>query len=206
MQSHNDSLLRAAIGLALVSLLSNCVTSSETQAGQLGGGGNQADGGAAGTDASATGTGPGVPTCDGLAVNTDLSCNSTLAKKGAPCSVDCCIPCGINALGARLCTCTTDTYARCTCTPPPSWPTGLHGGACEPQGLSTSRTNTPPGEFSVRGQPCSQEWTVCLTSDGIASGGLGCICLKAADGTMTMNCGTVNSWFTYDQGVSTTYN
>jgi hypothetical protein len=158
---------------------------------------------AVGTD----GSGIGVPTCDGTGVNTDPSCNSTLAKKNAPCTVDCCIPCGIDALGARVCTCAPATgYSQCICNAPPGWPVPLHGGACNPQGLSTSKTNTPVGMFSVRGQACSTQWTVCFTSDGIAAANLGCICLAdPATGALTMHCGTVNNWFTYDPGVTTTY-
>lgn len=153
------------------------------------------------------GPGVGVPTCDGTGLNTDPSCNSTLAKKNAPCTVDCCIPCGIDALGARLCTCAPATgYSQCICNAPTSWPVPLHGGACNPQGLSTSKTNTPVGTFSVRGQPCTTQWTVCFTSDGIAAANLGCICLAdPVTGALTMHCGTVNNWFTYDPGVTTTY-
>jgi hypothetical protein len=219
MFKKNSSLVRPAIGASLLLLSFGCMsTTPDTASGgasPVGTGGDTANGGAGAVDSGISGSGgasvcpvanPGVPTCDGTGTNMDPSCNSTCAKKGHECTQDCCIPCGINALGSRVCYCPTTTYSQCICAQPATWPTGLHGGACEPQGLSTSSSNTPPGAFSVRGQPCSTEWTVCFTSDGIATGGLGCICLKdPATGNLTMNCGTINGWFTYDTGVTTPY-
>ena len=85
--------------------------------GGVGSGGRAGTGGTTGTS-GATGTDGGSSrgACAGdKSPNPDVatSCNPANAKAGAACTQNCCIPCGIDSLGAETCTCTNDKYAAC---------------------------------------------------------------------------------------------
>jgi len=119
---------------------------------------------------------------------------------GRPCSVDCCVTCGIDQSGAKTCTCPVSgqPYNNCSCIAPADIPAGLHGGNCSPQGYSTATppATAAPDAISIRGMACktSPANIVCFTVDSNASSERGCIC--KADGIM--HCGSVNHWFTND--------
>jgi hypothetical protein len=118
---------------------------------------------------------------------------------GKACTEDCCVPCGIDAQGFKVCTCPNPCagpYANCTCSPPAFIPAGLHGGPCSPQGYSTASvpSTAPDGAISLRGLPCKETSLVCFTADSTPVSERGCIC--EADGLM--HCGSVNHWFVND--------
>jgi hypothetical protein len=120
---------------------------------------------------------------------------------GIPCSESCCVACGIDLLGAKICTCQAPgfPYTNCTCAPPPSLPPGLQGGPCSPQGYAGAvPAVAPAGSISLRGMPCRQLNLVCFTAESTPTSERGCICM--ADGVM--HCGAVNHWFLND-GVAT---
>ncbi len=112
-----------------------------------------------------------------------------------PCSEDCCVACGIDELGSKICVCPTPglPYANCTCLPPAGMPAGLQGGPCSPQGYAsvTVPATAPAGSISLRGMPCRALDLVCFTAESTASSERGCICM--ADGLM--HCGSVSHWF-----------
>ena len=119
-----------------------------------------------------------------------------------PCTEDCCVTCGIDAIGARICLCPVPglPYSNCTCAPPLGFPSGLQGGVCSPQGYAATvpPATAPAGVISLKGAPCRAPNIVCFTAESTAASQRGCICM--ADGVM--HCGSVNHWFT-DNGVPT---
>ena len=121
---------------------------------------------------------------------------------GKPCTEDCCVTCGIDAIGTRTCTCMTPglPYNNCTCAPPPGFPLGLSGGSCSPQGYAatTPPPTAPTGTFSLRGMPCRAANLVCFTAESTPASERGCIC--EADGVM--HCGSVNHWFVNTGGTT----
>jgi hypothetical protein len=125
---------------------------------------------------------------------------------GKICNAPCCVPCGIDAAGAKVCTCTNPgvgPYTNCTCSPSADIPPNLHGGLCSPQGYSTATVpaTAPAGSISLRGMPCkvTSPLTVCFTADSNPSSERGCIC--KADGMM--HCNSVNHWFINDLSLAT---
>ena len=125
---------------------------------------------------------------------------------GLPCTMDCCVPCGIDAAGTKFCSCVTpqSPYTNCTCAPPPTFPAGLLGGACSPQGYAatTPPLTAPTGSISLKGIACTKINTVCFTAESTAASERGCICMS--DGVM--HCGSVNKWFTNSNAPATPYN
>jgi hypothetical protein len=121
---------------------------------------------------------------------------------GKPCTEDCCVTCGIDLSGSKVCTCRNPgaPYSNCSCIQPANIPSGLLGGPCSPQGYSTATlpATAPAGSISLPGMPCRQTNIVCFTADSTGNSERGCICL--ADGFM--HCGGVNHWFT-NSGVPT---
>jgi hypothetical protein len=114
---------------------------------------------------------------------------------GRICTQDCCVTCGIDLLGSRFCACPVPglPYSNCTCVPPATFPFGLVGGACSPQGYASVAVppTAPAGSISLRGLPCRSTNLVCFTAESTATSERGCICM--ADGLM--HCGAVNHWF-----------
>jgi hypothetical protein len=121
---------------------------------------------------------------------------------GRLCTEDCCVTCGIDQAGSKICVCPTpgSPYANCSCVPPTFIPAGLQGGPCSPQGYSTATVpaTAPEGSISLRGMPCRQMNLVCFTIDSTATAERGCIC----ESDSLMHCGSVNHWFT-NNGVPT---
>jgi hypothetical protein len=146
------------------------------------------------------GNGPCAPDCQ------SVSCSQTMNR---PCTVDCCVTCGIDQWGAKLCTCVNPggPYANCTCPAPAFIPTGLHGGTCTP--IGDSRPSTQVAN-SLRFKPCSTANLVCFTMDSNPSSERGCICRDDGIGNggmgpgLFLHCGSVNHWFIND-GTTTTY-
>jgi len=164
--------------------------------------------GGTGVGGAISGNSPG--SCIPNHVNPDVQPGGACASDcqsvscGRPCTEDCCVTCGIDALGARTCTCLEPglPYSNCTCAPPANIPPGLQGGPCSPQGYAstTPPPTAPPGTFSLRGMPCRALNLVCFTSESTSTSERGCICM--ADGLM--HCGSVNHWFAND-GVTTAW-
>jgi len=126
------------------------------------------------------------------------------------CTLDCCVTCGIDQWGAKLCTCPNpgQPYTNCTCPVPLDKITAtLHGGNCIPAGDSRPTTQVPN---SLRGVACKATNLVCFTSDSNPSSERGCVCLDDGIGNYGMgnglflHCGSVNHWFLND-GVDTDY-
>lgn len=154
--------------------------------------------GGTGVSTGTGGTGSTSPgSCDGTA-NPDitLNCTSANAKSNMTCTKDCCIPCGIDSAGSKVCTCAGGVYSNCSCLPPATgYPPGLQGGPCMPQGSSSASAAD-----TLKGKPCTVTNAVCFTSDSTPSSERGCICM--ADGIL--HCGSVNHWFV-NNGVPTMY-
>jgi hypothetical protein len=151
---------------------------------------------------------PGSCTC--LADNPDSVAGGACASDcqsvscGKPCRENCCVPCGIDASGTKTCTCTMpgQAYTNCTCSPPPTFPIGLSGGLCSPQGYAatTPPAGAPAGSISLKGIPCTVNNAVCFTADSTPSSERGCICQGG-----TMHCGSVNHWFVNSGAAATPY-
>jgi len=146
--------------------------------------------------------------CDCLADNPDSVAGGACASDcqsvscGKICTQNCCVSCGIDATGIKTCTCTMpgQPFTNCTCAPPPTFPTGLTGGLCSPQGYAAT---TPPAGAtlpSLKGAPCTMENAVCFTQESTPSSERGCICMGG-----TMHCGSVNHWFTNNGAAATPY-
>ena len=181
-----------------------------------GGGGSMAgaQGGSSGTAGSSGGVGicadnPGTCTTgDCSKVNPDTlgsgACTSGCESSSCTtmCTQDCCVPCGIDAAGTKVCTCMTPglPFNNCTCSPPPGFPTGLTGGTCMPQGYAATMVpmGAPDGSISLKGMPCNILNAVCFTAESTMTSGRGCICM--ADNTL--HCGSVNKWFTQVTGTT----
>jgi hypothetical protein len=151
------------------------------------GSGGSTGGGTGGSSGGGTGGGTGATLCDTATPNTDANCTSDGSRSGNLCTRNCCLTCGIDQAGAKVCECGGGVYTDCTCSPPVWIPPGLMGGPCMPQGSSSASAAD-----TLRGKPCTRANAVCFTSDSTASSGRGCIC-KADD--MTMHCGSTNNWF-----------
>jgi hypothetical protein len=181
--------------------------------GRAGSGGSGGAAGAKGT-AGAGGAGPGVCAGD-PSPNPDVatSCTTESAKVGATCTQNCCLACGIDALGQQTCTCSTASkkYSTCACPRPATWTTIggecgdskclTAGGPCSPQGYA-SATGAPAGANILDGQDCVMNGNVCFTAE--ADGAHGCVCASTPSGDFVMRCGLVNAWFT-NNGTATTY-
>jgi hypothetical protein len=182
-----------------------------------GGGGSTGTAGTTGTAGSGAGGSavtictmyPGSCTCAGPNPDSDpggacaSDCQSVSCGKN--CTQDCCVTCGIDALGTKFCACPNANfpYTNCTCGAPPGFPAGLSGGACSPQGYAATMVpaNAPAGAISLKGLPCNVTNAVCFTSESTSASERGCICM--ADGMM--HCGSVNHWFTNTNGAPTVY-
>jgi hypothetical protein len=129
---------------------------------------------------------------------------------GRICTQDCCISCGIDATGSKICLCpdpSIRSFSTCTCSPPPGFPWGLHGGSCSPQGFASVAIppGAPDGSMSLKGQPCKPT-IVCFTADSLPTSERGCICQDDGDGTgAVMHCGAVNHWFVNDGSPETVW-
>jgi hypothetical protein len=123
-------------------------------------------------------------------------CQSVACNKN--CTEDCCVACGIDASGTKICSCPNAglPYSNCVCAPPVGFPSGLQGGPCNPQGYASTAVpvTAPAGAISLRGRPCRAVNLVCFTAESTAASERGCICL--ADGLM--HCGSVSHWFVND--------
>jgi hypothetical protein len=132
---------------------------------------------------------------------------------GRSCTQDCCVSCGIDAMGIKACTCPVPgaPFANCTCSPPAGFPSGLTGGACSPLGyaaIAVPLTDTDPAAFSMKGLPCAlanAEKVVCFTKESTTASERGCICRLDSPGVSTMHCGSVNHWFTNSGAAATTW-
>ena len=214
----------ALVGQCLISLA--CSSGTPTMA-ATGGGGSGGPGGAGG-DVTPIPDPNNLGSCIVGMPNPDYQGGGACAPSPGPsttnnltCTHDCCVPCGIDMLGAKTCTCPTAgaAYNNCNCVQPKLIPTGLQGGPCMPQGYSGTPPTDPPGLITLVGAPCKLEnasKVVCFTANSIASSERGCICLADSavpPGTFTtpsptgaqLHCASVNHWF-INNGVPTPYN
>lgn len=118
-------------------------------------------------------------------------CDSTNAKAGDPCTVDCAIPCGFSGLGVKYCTCSGGSYWQCPCVPPDDWKGAATAPCCDtPDGTTTSLKDTP----------CHDEWAQCVGTDPNTGTPKGCACIKSPLGGMYWRCGSTNHWFVAEAG------
>jgi len=159
-----------------------------------GAGGTGVPGGGSGGSTGGTGSGSGGATvsCAGPP-SPDPNCTTSLAKTDATCTVDCCVACGFNALGAKTCSCDGTVFTACPCSPPAGWQASGTADACTTvignDGLVETNDETP----------CDTEWEKCIAADP-PSGTTprGCVCLPdpEAGGALMWSCGSTNKWFT----------
>lgn len=199
----------------IAALVAQCLVTVACSSSSGGGGSGGGNGGLGGSTGGAGTTGGIVdPTNPGSCIvgmaNPDFEAGGACAPDcqsvscGRSCTLDCCVGCGIDQMGAKTCVCRAPggPYANCSCLQPSFIPPGLQGGPCMPQGYSLAIVpeTAPAGSISLRGMPCKATNIVCFTTDSTASSERGCIC--EADGMM--HCGSVNHWFT-NNGVQTAW-
>jgi hypothetical protein len=195
-----------------------CSSTSNTGTGGNGGAGSGTGGmgvvGGMGGDVNNPGTcTTGVPNPDYTNPNgacapdcQSVSCSQTMNR---PCTLDCCVTCGIDQWGSKQCTCPNPggPYNNCSCPAPSFITAGLHGGTCTPVGSSLPSTQVTN---SLRFVPCSTANLVCFTMDSNPSSERGCVCRDDGIGNggagngLFLHCGSVNHWFIND-GTTTVY-
>lgn len=122
-------------------------------------------------------------------------CDSTNAKVGVPCTVDCAIPCGFGGLGQKYCSCSGGAYWQCPCIPPPDWQGAQTAGCCADFGSPDGQTT------SLKGTPCDTEWAQCVGTDPNTGTPKGCACIKTpGNPALTWQCGSTNHWFMPEAG------
>jgi hypothetical protein len=182
------TLLGSAFLVTQICISAGCSSTSDTTPSASGSPGtagtaSTGTGGSTGTSgSSSTGTGGAAP---------EVNCNSTNAKTGATCGVDCAIHCGFNQLGDKLCTCSGGFYTACPCSPPVGWQGAPTAPACE--GTSTATA------ASLKGTACTTAYQECIGNDPITgTTPQGCACLDdpTNPGSLLWACGSTNKWFT----------
>lgn len=160
-------------------------TSSTAGTGDPGAGGTSSTtGGSGGTESSTAGT----TSTGGL----DPNCNTTYAKSGATCTMDCEIECGFDGMGTKTCTCMGGVYTMCPCPKPAEYLGAATAPYCPGDGMTTA----------LKDMPCEVEWDQCIGKDAVSgSTPKGCVCMKdAANGdALTWFCGSTNKWFALAQ-------
>ena len=107
------------------------------------------------------------PTC--FPVNPDPSCNSTNARSGSACSIDCRVACGFQKMGLKICTCEGGVYAQCPCPPPENYLGAPTAPPCQTSDGTTEELDDTP---------CSTEWEQCIGTDAVTGNTpRGCACL-----------------------------
>jgi hypothetical protein len=126
------------------------------------------------------------PTC--FPVNPDPSCNSTNARSGSACSIDCRVACGFQNMGLKICTCEGGVYAQCPCPPPENYLGAPTAPACQTSDGTTEELDDTP---------CTTEWEQCIGTDAVTGNTpRGCACLtNRLTGTLQWYCGSTNRWF-----------
>ncbi len=131
-----------------------------------------------------------------MCVSSDANCTTALAKTGAACTVNCCLSCGLGALGTKTCACDGTMYTACPCPRPATYlgknPT-TGDAATAPNCNETAGTTT----VLLKNTACTTEWNQCIGTDSVAgSTPLGCVCMKDPATTMLKwYCGSTNKWF-----------
>ena len=176
----------------ILSLLSTASCSSSTDDPQGGSGtsGQTVDPGTSGSTGDPVGTAgtdsgtAGTPPTGGL----DANCNTTYAKTGATCTMDCQIECGFNGMGTKTCTCMGGVYTMCPCPVPAEYGGAATAPYCAGDGMTVALDD----------MPCEVEWDQCIGKD-VVSGSTpkGCVCMKdpANSDALTWFCGSTNKWF-----------
>jgi hypothetical protein len=141
-------------------------------------------GGGVGGSAGSGGAGGTTTSCSG---SPDMNCTSTLAKTGQTCTVDCCLPCGYQGLGQKVCTCSAGVYTMCPCPRPAAYLGAATAPYCPGDGMTAN----------IKNMPCTTEWQQCIGTDPVSGATPeGCVCLRnALTNTLQWVCGTTNKWF-----------
>lgn len=128
--------------------------------------------------------------------NPDASCDSSAAKEGALCTVDCQLGCGFQEIGTKYCTCVAGAYESCPCMRPAEFLGGATAPLCSTKGAANGYAE------SLKGMPCTTEWDLCIGEDPVdGSTPQGCACMiHAVTGDMQWFCGSTNKWFSLDTG------
>jgi hypothetical protein len=169
-------------------------------------GGTADSGGAPPTGGAVTG---GAAPTGGMAgaagvVNPDPSCESSgTAVTGAPCTMDCDVPCGFNEIGMKHCTCVDGAYESCPCSPPDDLPDMDWAPYCIEVIGGVPGAGGAGGAATVNGlvddydeQECDTLYEACITAETNDTP-RGCLCLEdASSGTgLAWACGSTNNWF-----------
>jgi hypothetical protein len=145
--------------------------------------GNESSGGNTGTAGTQSGT-AGTEPSGGL----DANCNTTYAKSGATCTMDCVIGCGFEGMGTKTCTCMGGVYTMCPCPKPAEYLGAATAPYCPGDGMTVALDD----------MPCEAEWDQCIGKDAVSgTTPRGCVCMKDADNAdaLTWFCGSTNKWF-----------
>jgi len=141
------------------------------------------------TTSGAGGSGTAGSTSTGTAgsgSSNDMSCSSALAKTGAPCTVDCNIGCGFNAIGTKTCTCSGGFYSACPCPKPAAYMGAATAPYCPGDGMTAA----------LKKMPCTKECDECIGKDANTGTPAGCACMKdPTTNTLIWACGSTNKWF-----------
>jgi hypothetical protein len=144
--------------------------------------------GTATTTSGAGGSGTAGTASTGAAggSSNDASCSSALAKTGAPCTTDCNIGCGFNAIGTKTCTCSGGFYSACPCPKPAAYMGAATAPYCPGDGMTAA----------LKKMPCTKEWDECIGKDANTGTPAGCACLKdPTSNSLVWACGSTNKWF-----------
>jgi hypothetical protein len=190
-----------ALSLAAALAMSSCSSSGSTGDPGAGGAGAAPVGGAGGGPTTGQGgdttTGAGGSAASNVCApdpQPDMNCNTTYAKMGATCTKDCCVQCGFNGLGTKICTCDGGLYTMCPCPKPTTYLGAATAPYCDtPDGTTPTLKNTE----------CTVEWQECVGKD-LVSGTTpqGCVCMQnPSTGTLQWYCGSTNKWFSLTPGM-----
>lgn len=122
-------------------------------------------------------------------------CDSTNAKTGVACTVDCSIPCGFAGLGQKYCTCANGAYWQCPCIPPEGWQGPLTAPCCSEFGSAEA--------LSLKNTPCDDagKGAQCVGTDANTGTPKGCACLEnPVTHQLQWYCGSTNHWFSPEPG------
>ncbi len=123
-------------------------------------------------------------------INPDESCNSTNARSGSECTIDCLVGCGFQTMGLKTCVCQSGFYSTCPCPKPENYLGAPTAPPCQ----------TPDGTGNTEGlddEPCTVEWEQCIGTDAVnGNTPRGCACLtNRLSGALQWYCGSTNRWF-----------
>jgi hypothetical protein len=104
------------------------------------------------------------------------------------CTVDCCVTCGFNGIGQKICTCSGGAFTACPCPVPAAY-----------KGAPTAPYCTTPDGMTagLKNMPCTTEWEECIGKDPVSgTTPQGCVCMNnPTTNALQWYCGSTNKWF-----------